>query len=47
MQIALPQKAIIAKRNGEASLLTHNILILLYFFFNHVWHADCIISTDN
>lgn len=47
MQIALPQKAIIAKRNEEPALAMLKSLILLVFFLNHVWHADCIISTDN
>jgi hypothetical protein len=47
MQIALPQKAIIAKRNDEPALRMLKSLILLGFFRNHVWHADCIISTDN
>jgi hypothetical protein len=47
MQIALPQKAIIAKRNDEPVLTMPKSLILLVFFLDHVWHADCIISTDN
>jgi hypothetical protein len=47
MQNALPQKAIIAKRNDHPVLTQVKPLISLGFLHKRVWHADCIISTDN
>jgi len=43
MQIALLQKAIIAKRNLRRLEKLYNLLIFIGFFTLNYWHAECTV----